>query len=319
MSEMDKNKAGLQKKVSSVFKGVPVPQNNSTRQTPGTPEPQQTPNVTPKPAPAEKKISKSSLISRLSQEEDSPKNAGQSQTANTFKKQASVSQTPESPITNKLPRPKEPLKQAAPQPEEAPLIIESNDGLLQRIKDKLFTPKPGVSPTKQKAMVIMVPILAIIMIFAFRQVLSKSPRKTKGTEADDTPLVSNTDSGNEIDWKIPEPIKIMARDPVQLPDESNTQNGNENTGQQGTENTENQGILIIKDIVFSRDKPSAVIGARIVYVGDTINGMTIVKINRDSIEFEKDGERWIKNVNEGKMIPLSDSAGQSEGRPETIK
>jgi len=319
MSELDKNKAGLQKKVSSVFKGVPVPQNNSTRQTPATPAPEHTPNVTPKPAPADKQTSGSSLISRLSQSEDSPNEAEQSQTANAVQKPVSVTQKPQNSIADKLPQPKESLKLMAPQPEETPLIIESNDGLWQQIKDKLFTPKPGVSPAKQKAMVIMVPILAIVMIFAFRQVLSKSPRKTKGTEADGTQVVSNTDTGNEIDWVIPEPIKIITRDPIQLPDESSTQNANQSTEQNGTANEQNQGLIMIKDIVFSKDKPSAVIGSRIVYVGDTINGMTIVKINRGSIEFEKDGERWKQDVNEGKMIPLSDSAGQGENQSESIK
>jgi hypothetical protein len=169
-------------------------------------------------------------------------------------------------------------------------------------------------------MVIMIPILAIIMIFAFRQVLSKAPHQTEGSETDDTPIpVSNANSGSEIDWQIPEPIKIVTRDPIQLPDDNNTQNGGESTEQNGADNTENQGVIIIKDIVYSKDKPSAVIGSRIVYVGDTIGGMTVVKIDRDSVEFEKDGKRWDQNVRDGRMVPVSDSTGQSEDQPESVK
>ena len=318
MSELDKNKAGLHKQVSSVFKGVPLPQNNSARQPSGTPSPNQTPNVSPKPVSANQQISKNSLIKKLSESDDSSDSAGQSQTANAFKKPASTNQMPQSTPISKPPQIKEPLKQTAPQPEDSPLIEETSGGLWQQIKDKLFTPKPGISPTKQKAMVIMVPILAIIMIFAFRQVLSKAPRKTKGTETDDTPLVvSNADSGNEVDWQIPEPITIIARDPIQLPDETNTQNGDQNAAQNGTENTENQGVIIIKDIVYSMDKPSAVIGSQIVYVGDKINGVTVVRIDRDSVEFEKDGARWEQNVRDGKMIPILESTGQGEDRPES--
>jgi hypothetical protein len=165
-------------------------------------------------------------------------------------------------------------------------------------------------------MVIMVPVLAIIMIFAFRQVLSKAPQKTKGTETDDTPVVvSNTDSGNEINWNIPEPITIITRDPIKLPDESNTQNGGEN----GAANAQNQGVIMIRDIVYSKDKPSAVIGSQIVYVGDKINGITIVKIDRDSVEFEKNGDRWEQNVRDGKIIPVLDSTGQGEDQPESVK
>ena len=322
MSELDNNKAGLHKQVSSVFKGVPVPQNNGARKPSDSPAPNQTPDVSPEPTSADKQISQNSLIKKLSQSEDSSDKAGQSQTANVSPKSTSTNQIPQSPPTNKLSQPNESLKQAATdmQPESSPLIEEMSDGLWQQIKGKLFTPKPGVSPTKQKAMVIMVPVLAIIMIFAFRQVLSKAPSKTKGTETDDTPVVvSNTDSGNEIDWQIPEPIAIITRDPIQLPDESNTQTGGENPGQNGADGTQDQGIIMIRDIVFSKDKPSAVIGSQIVYVGDTINGLTIMKINRESIEFEKDGERWEQNVREGKMVPILDSTGQGEDQSESIK
>jgi hypothetical protein len=223
---------------------------------------------------------------------------------------------PQSPPINKLPQPKESLKQAAPQPEDGPLLEAAGQGLWQQIKDKLFTPKPGVSPTKQKAVVIMVPVLAIIMIFAFRQVLSKAPRQTEGAGTDDAPvIVANADSGHEIDWKIPEPIAVIMRDPIKLPDESNTQNAdpNETTGKVTT------GTIIIRDIVYSHDKPSAVIGSKIVYVGDKINDVTIIKIDRDSIEFEKDGDRWEQNVRNGKKIPILEVPDKSDGQSEPIK
>ena len=160
----------------------------------------------------------------------------------------------------------------------------------------------------------MVPVLAIIMIFAFRQILSKAPRKTEGAGTDDAPVVVNADTGNEIDWKIPEPIAVIMRDPIKLPDESSTQNGdqNETTGKVTT------GEIIVRDIVYSKDKPSAVIGSKIVYVGDKINDVTIVKINRDSIEFEKDGDRWEQNVREGKKIPISEVPDESEGQSESV-
>ncbi len=315
MSELDKNKAGLQKKVSSVFKGVPVPQNKGAQQPSGTPAPNHTPNVPPKPVSADRQISQSSLVKKLNQSEDSSDKAEQKQTANVFPKPTSTNRMPQSPPVNKLSQPKEPLKQAAPQNEGGPLLEATSQGLWQQIKDKLFTPKPGVSPTKQKAVVIMVPVLAIIMIFAFRQVLSKAPRQTEGAGIDDAPVVANADSGHEIDWKIPEPIAVIMRDPIKLPDESNTQNGeqNETTGKVTT------GTIIVRDIVYSHDKPSAVIGSKIVYVGDKINDVTIIKIDRDSIEFEKDGDRWEQNVRDGKKIPILEVSDESEGQSEPIK
>jgi hypothetical protein len=320
MSELDKHKAGLQKKVSSVFKGVPVPQNNGSQQPSGTPIPDPAHGIPPKPAAADGQVSKNSLIKKLNQSEDSLDNTAQKQTANVFPKPTSTNRMPQNPLIKKLPQPEESLKQAAKatQPKSSPFIEETSNGLLQQIKDKLFTPKPGVSPTKQKVMIIMVPILAIIMIFAFRQVLSKAPHKTKGAGTDDTPVVvANANSGHEIDWKIPEPITVMTRDPIKLPDESGTQNTEQNTEQNQTANKPNQGVIIVRDIVYSHDRPSAVIGSKIVYVGDKVNDATIVKINRDSIEFEMDEKRWVQKVRETEKTDVQKVDNPSEDQPKS--
>jgi len=319
MAELDKNKAGLQKQVSSVFKGVPLPQNKSAQKPSDTSEPGRTPGAFPKSKPADNShVSKSSLISKLSQSGDWQDGAGKKQTANVFPKPASIKPTPQSPLISEQSRPRESPKPDTPaaQSDNGPFVETAGVGLLQQIKDKLFTPKPGVSPARQKAMIIMVPILAIIMIFAFRQVLSKAPRKTKGAGTDDAPVVANVDTGHEIDWKIPEPITIISRDPIKLPDESNTQ-----VPEQGpldeTAGDVTTGTIMVRDIVYSDDKPSALVGSKIVYVGDVISGVTVVKIDRDSVEFEKDGERWEQKVREVKSIILE--TDRSEGRLEPIK
>jgi len=322
MSELDKNKAGLQKKVSSVFKGVPVPQNNGSQQPSGTPTPESEHGVPPKPAAVDHQVSQSSLIKKLNQSEDSLDKTAQKQTPNVFPKPTSTNRMTQSPLIKKLPQPEESLKRAAKatQPQSSPFIEETSDGLLQQIKDKLFTPKPGVSPTKQKAMVIMVPILAIIMIFAFRQVLSKAPRKTKGAGTEDTPVVvAIANSGHEIDWKVPEPISVMTRDPIKLPEQTDTQNAEQNTEGNETVNKPKQGVIIVRDIVYSHDRPSAVIGTKIVYVGDKVNDATIVKINRDSIEFEKDEKRWVQKVRETEKTAVQKVVNPSEDQSESIK
>ena len=321
MAKLDKNKAGLQKQVSSIFKGVPLPQNNSARQASGTPKPDHTSGVSPKPAFADKQVSKSSLISKLSQSEDSSHGTAQNQAANVSPKPTLTNQKPQSSLTNKPPRPKESLEQPAPaiRYQDESSKEAAGTGLWQQIKEKLFTPKPGASPTRQKAMVIMVPILAIAMIFALRQVLSRAPHKTEGAGTDDASVaVANAGTGNEIDWKIPEPITIITRDPIKLPDESNTQNGGQGEPNETTGNI-TAGTIIVKDIVFSYDRPSAVIGSKIVYVGDVINGVTIVKIDRDSVEFKKNGDVWEQKVRAGKKIPILEVTGQSEGQPDTIQ
>jgi hypothetical protein len=54
--------------------------------------------------------------------------------------------------------------------------------------------------------------------------------------------------------------------------------------------------VALKGILYSEDKPSALIGDTIAREGDVINGVKVVKINRDTVEFEKDGERWTQRT-----------------------
>ncbi|KPL23519.1 MAG: hypothetical protein AMJ75_05865 [Phycisphaerae bacterium SM1_79] len=256
----------------------------------------------PKPMSINHLMPKNSLIKKLSQSEDSSDGVEQNQTANVFPNPTSTTKTPQNSLVNKRPEADESLKQPTPaiQPENEPVFEFVSVGFWQQIKDKLFTPKPGVSPIKQKAMVIMVPILAVVMIFVLRQVLSKSPRKTEGAGKDDTPVVvANADTDHEIDWEIPEPITIITRDPIKLPDDSDTQN-TEQVEQNNTTGEITAGTMIVRDIVYSEDKPSALVGSKIVYVGDVINDITVVKIDRDSVEFEKNGDRWEQKVRKGR-------------------
>jgi hypothetical protein len=175
----------------------------------------------------------------------------------------------------------------------------------QKIKDRLLPEKEGVSPTRQKAMVIMVPILFVVMIFVLRQVLSKAPQETEGAMNDDAPLVANADSNNEIDWQIPEPMPVVMRDPIKLSSQSNFNNN----GQIGISDGMGTAIFSVRGILYSDDKPSAVIGNRIVHLNEKINEATIVKIDKDYVVFERDGKRWTKKVAE---IDLELKQGENE-------
>ena len=381
MANSDK-RAGLQKKVSSVFKDVPIPQDNGETQAPGahvpneTPvnpanrmstdrpisqsslikkinqanesldktskdqsdnifqkpttvdhqvpqnpfiktlnqaedsldkaEPDQSANVFPKPMTANHQTPQSPLIKTLNQTEDSSDKAEPDQSANVFPKPMTANhQTPQIPLVKKPPQPRESFKEPEPpkQLESDPFIEMPSQGLVQQIKDKLFTPKPGASSAKQKALVIMVPILLIVMVFLLRQVISKAPDKTNGAPKDNTPVeVANAGSGIEIDWRIPEPLPAITRDPIKLPGQSDSQieepNGIRNQGPNETINQAETITISVKDIVYSADKPSAFIGSKIVYVGDKVDGVTIVRIERDRVEFEKNGKRWVQKMRE---------------------
>ena len=55
---------------------------------------------------------------------------------------------------------------------------------------------------------------------------------------------------------------------------------------------------VVTGITYAEEDPSAVVGYDIVHEGDTIRGVKVVKIYRDKVEFEKDGERWTQGVQE---------------------
>jgi len=53
---------------------------------------------------------------------------------------------------------------------------------------------------------------------------------------------------------------------------------------------------VVTGIVFNRKAPMALINDQVVNEGDTLGGIKIVKINRDEVQFEKNGKMWTQGV-----------------------
>jgi len=53
---------------------------------------------------------------------------------------------------------------------------------------------------------------------------------------------------------------------------------------------------LVTGIVYSADKPSAIIDRKIVHEGDVIYGATVVEIYRDSVKFSEKGKNWEQKV-----------------------
>jgi len=135
----------------------------------------------------------------------------------------------------------------------------------------------------------MVPLLFIALIFVFRQVFGTTVRKTEASAKDNVSSVATADSNTKIDWEIPAPYPATLRDPTQL--------GQVATAQTETETETRTFVkLIVKGILYTEDNASAVIGNQIVYEGEKIRGVTVIKIGKDSVEFEMNGKRWTQKV-----------------------
>ncbi len=68
------------------------------------------------------------------------------------------------------------------------------------------------------------------------------------------------------------------------------------TGEKSEPPTTRHGV--VTGIMYAEEKPSAVVGDKIVYEGDIVDGVKVVKIYRDKVEFEKKGKRWTQGVQE---------------------
>lgn len=49
-------------------------------------------------------------------------------------------------------------------------------------------------------------------------------------------------------------------------------------------------------IVFHKKGPCTLINQKLVYEGDTVNGVKIIKIDKSKVEFEKNGRRWTQQM-----------------------
>jgi hypothetical protein len=53
---------------------------------------------------------------------------------------------------------------------------------------------------------------------------------------------------------------------------------------------------MVSGIVYSQDKPSAIVGSQVVHPGEKIGKVRVTAISPDSVEFERSGKRWTQGV-----------------------
>jgi hypothetical protein len=164
-------------------------------------------------------------------------------------------------------------------------FLKSLNQFWQMVKQKLLTPPEGVSPAKHMAMVISLPALFLVVVFVFGRLLLNSG--VKGQKSQDDVKETSVAPRTEIEWQRPEVYPVGLRDPMK---KSYTQTP------ATTEDQTPSSDIVVRGIVWSEDNPVAVIGTEIVYQGQTVHDVTIVKINKDNVEFEKNGKRWTQNV-----------------------
>jgi len=308
-------KSGLQRKISAIFDGVPMPKGKDAEPSSGVyiTKPKSPVCVPPKPIAPESPIITPATTSTITLTPETLAPAKPVSTPAT--KTPSVPTPPVPvPVTKKSPTPASltpilsrsalsDLTVKTPPAQEPQQVVEFQPKVTttrrlkadkttktsmqtkwqqtwQGIKDKLFTPKSGVSPSRQITMAILIPVLFIVLVVAFVRVLKTPSSKTTGPSSFETTAAAG--SADKSSWKIPDPYPTDLRDPMQFGSLSSIQ--------------VEDGGLIVNAIVYSKDKPSAIIANQIVHEGDKVSGATVIKINKDSVEFEMNGKKLTQSI-----------------------
>jgi len=266
---MGKKRTGLQSEISSIFSGVPVPEKkrppSESPAPPAKPAGPQPPAVPAKPAGVEPPRPAPPAAPRLV-----PVPKREVAEPSVIVQPVKPPPAPAAPkvVETKVPEPR--VKQI---PTRAP----------RRRKDKLFAPKAGVNAGRQKASIVMVAALsiALVLLLARPYYNSRSNPAVANTTGQASVGVSKA-ANIEIGWRDPPVYPSYLRDPMDLESKGRV--------------VEKRDDLVVRGIVHSEDEPAALIDQKLFHVGDTVRGATIVRIERTSVTFEKDGKTWSQEV-----------------------
>jgi len=168
---------------------------------------------------------------------------------------------------------------------------------------KLSAPIQGVNDAKTKIKLALIPVLIIILILVLRSTLSTKPAGEKSSaeqsRLSETAQTGDKTSGSDIDWQIPKTYPSSLPDPMvsgrkkyHPDDDSGSQLVDELSGEERDDFEGDENEFEVKSILYSEFSGSVVIGEQILYEGDMVSGAVIKKINKDSVEFEKNGKKF---------------------------
>ena len=155
------------------------------------------------------------------------------------------------------------------------------------LKNRLTGSATGKANKHQQKMGVLVAVLMFVFVAVLYYVLGSGPSMANA-------LTKDTNSGQDTSpvsakkwsesWKTPGLVSASVRDPMKSPSKVTTGGA------------VIQGNLSVRGIVYSTNKPSAIISGQVLMEGESIGDIRICKIEKDSVEFEKNGKRWKQQV-----------------------
>lgn len=158
---------------------------------------------------------------------------------------------------------------------------------------------PQRDDMRQKAMLLLIPVLAAVLWLLVRDSVQTAPATAADTvEQETTPSPVAEDI--EIDWQTPPLCRLGGRDPMQLA--SPSQVSTDLTASQTSTSTG----LILRGILYTQDRPVVMINSSLVYEGQQVGPVKVMRIAQDRVDFEMDGRRWVQMVSNPTIQPPSE-------------
>ena len=177
--------------------------------------------------------------------------------------------------------PNESVKSSAPKSRPKPAI-------------RSLPPRERSSSGRQKVMIGLVPVLAILMVFVLKYPLGARVTAVGASEPQNETIPAEV-TDIQIAWQIPAAYEDSGRDPMRTaPAPTVAVEGAGTTDQPVGPPMD----LVVTGILQSEDRPAAIVDTQVVHEGQQISGATVEKIEKDGVQFERNGRRWKQALNQ---------------------
>jgi len=269
-------KSGLHKQISSIFDGVPVPKND------GLPEEADPSSVLMQP---ETKDMTELQDSTEPQAQPNPAPASEPPRSPLVKRMSADPSTCASAPAIQVDRP-------MPLPKSSMMTAKTGPSISSQVKKTLFGSSKGPLDARQKKMAVLVGVLCVVFGgVVFFSLGGVGQSKAAAADPTEGAVVQSQGTQKKVqDWTSPQPLPADLRDATSIA--SKKTELTENPVDKGSDPVD----LVVKGIVYSQNKPSAIINNQIITEGQTINGATIVRITKDAVEFKSNDKQWTQQV-----------------------
>jgi hypothetical protein len=254
-------KSGLHKQISSIFDGVSVPANTAAPETSEAAE-ESAASVTPD----------TESVQPATQNSDAS-------LAKPMDKRDLETKNDRAPV----------VQVGRPMPTSKPKGVskpKTKSDLLPKIKKTIFGTDTSLDPRQKKTGIlvgILSVVFAVVLFLSLGGVGKTQAIGASNTHSEQATQVSKPKRVAE-EWTRPDPLPQNLRNataPATVRIEPSQ-----------TDVVDAAGGLIVKGIVFSENKPSAIINNQIFSEGQTVDGAIIIEITKESVEFEANDQRW---------------------------